>query len=35
MLPDFNKNLDVWLPAHQGDGDIAEKLVSNNFECYT
>ncbi len=22
--------LDVWLPAHQGDADVVEKLVSNN-----
>jgi hypothetical protein len=27
--------LDVWLPAYQGDGDTVEKLVSNNFKCYT
>jgi hypothetical protein len=26
--------LDVWLPAHQGDADAGEKLVSNNFKCY-
>jgi hypothetical protein len=27
--------LDVWLPAHDGDADVAEKLVSNNIKCYT
>jgi hypothetical protein len=26
--------LDVWLRAHQGDVVVAEKLVSNNFNCY-
>jgi hypothetical protein len=26
--------LDVWLPAHQGDVDTTEKLVSNNFKWY-
>jgi hypothetical protein len=26
--------LDVWFPAHDGDGDAAEKLVSNNIKCY-
>jgi hypothetical protein len=26
---------DVWLPAHQGDVVVVEKLVSNNFKCYT
>jgi hypothetical protein len=24
--------LDVWLPAHNGDADAAEKIVSNNFK---
>jgi hypothetical protein len=27
--------LNVWQPAHQGDADVAEKTVSNNFKCYT
>jgi hypothetical protein len=27
--------LDVWLPAHDGDGNTTEKLVSNNIKCYT
>jgi hypothetical protein len=27
-------NLDVWMPAHQGNGDASKKLVSYNFECY-
>jgi hypothetical protein len=27
--------LDVWQPAHEGDAVAAEKLVSNNFKCYT
>jgi hypothetical protein len=27
--------LDVSLPAHDGDADATEKLVSNNFKCYT
>jgi hypothetical protein len=26
--------LDVWFPAHDGDGDATEKLVSNNIKCY-
>jgi hypothetical protein len=26
--------LDVWIPAHNGDADATEKLVSNNFSCY-
>jgi hypothetical protein len=26
--------LDVWQPAHQGDADVVEKLVSNNFKRY-
>jgi hypothetical protein len=26
--------LDIWLPAHDGDANAAEKLVSNNFKCY-
>jgi hypothetical protein len=24
----------VWLPAHDGDGNVAEKLVSNNIKSY-
>jgi hypothetical protein len=27
--------LDVWLPAHAGDANVAGKLVSNNIKCYT
>jgi hypothetical protein len=27
--------LDVWLPAHDSDADVAKKLVSNNIKCYT
>jgi hypothetical protein len=26
--------LNIWLPTHDGNGDIAEKLVSNNIKCY-
>jgi hypothetical protein len=26
--------LDVWLPAHDSDTDVAEKLASNNIKCY-
>jgi hypothetical protein len=26
--------LDIWLLAHDGDGDVAEKLVSNNINYY-
>jgi hypothetical protein len=26
--------LDIWLPAHNSDGDVTEKLVSNNIKCY-
>jgi hypothetical protein len=26
--------LDVWLPANDGDGEAAEKLVSKNIKCY-
>jgi hypothetical protein len=26
--------LDVWLPAHDDDDAMAEKLVSNNIKCY-
>jgi hypothetical protein len=25
---------DVWLPTHDDDDAIAEKLVSNNNKCY-
>jgi hypothetical protein len=25
--------LNVWLPAHDGDADMAEKVVSNNIKC--
>jgi hypothetical protein len=27
--------LDVWLSAHDGVADVSDKLVSNNFKCYT
>jgi hypothetical protein len=27
--------LNVWQLAHEGDVDMVEKLVSNNFKCYT
>jgi hypothetical protein len=26
--------LDVWLPAHDDDEAMTEKLVSNNIKCY-
>jgi hypothetical protein len=26
--------LGVWMSAHNGDANTAEKLVSNNFKCY-
>jgi hypothetical protein len=26
--------LDIWLPAHDDDEATAEKLVSNNINCY-
>jgi hypothetical protein len=26
--------LDVWLPAHNSDADVADNLVSNNIKCY-
>jgi hypothetical protein len=26
--------LDVWLPAHDDDETMAEKLISNNIMCY-
>jgi hypothetical protein len=26
--------LDVWLPVHDDDATMAEKLVSNNIMCY-
>jgi hypothetical protein len=26
--------LDVWLPTHDDDDAITEKLVSNNIKCY-
>jgi hypothetical protein len=26
--------LDIWLPAHNIDGDAIEKLVSNNIKYY-
>jgi hypothetical protein len=26
--------VDVWLPAHDGDVDAAEKLIRNNLKCY-
>jgi hypothetical protein len=26
--------LDVWLPMHDDDEVMAEKLVSNNIKCY-
>jgi hypothetical protein len=26
--------LDIWLLAHNGDADVAEKLVDNNIKCY-
>jgi hypothetical protein len=26
--------LDVWLPTHNGDEAVVEKLVSNNIKCY-
>jgi hypothetical protein len=26
--------LDVWVPAHEGDDAVSEKLVSNNFYRY-
>jgi hypothetical protein len=27
--------LDDWLPAQDSDANVTEKLVSNNFKCYT
>jgi hypothetical protein len=26
--------LDVWLPAHDDDEAMMEKLLSNNIKCY-
>jgi hypothetical protein len=26
--------LDIWLPVHDNDANMVEKLVSNNIMCY-
>jgi hypothetical protein len=25
----------IWLPAYDSDANATEKLISNNFKCYT